>query len=86
MAAWLLYPETHRRFESSSPLQIEANNALLHAQLKANSTEADQKQQGVRGLLDALEQAVKDLQPSTATETQLRTTLESLAAELGPRA
>ncbi|CAO1618201.1 unnamed protein product [Jaminaea pallidilutea] len=66
--------------------EIEANNALLHAQLKANSTEADQKQQGVRGLLDALEQAVKDLQPSSTTERQLRTTLESLAAELGPRA
>lgn len=40
----------------------------------------------MRGFLDMLERAVTELKPPAGLDKELRTNLEALAAELGPRA
>lgn len=65
--------------------ELEAGNALVHAKLVGNVDEAERRQAEAKALLDAMEGAVKDLQPDAALEKRMRNTLDGLASELGPR-
>lgn len=65
--------------------ELEAGNALVHAKLVGNVDEAERRQAEAKALLDAIEGAVRDLQPDAALEKRMRNTLDGLASELGPR-